>query len=420
MWIRGSVTVDVCELNGAQQPDSVCESDDSSPERKSCEDAWTPGWAKPGAVSRLQVSQANINAARASVAAICGNSASSAYVQERHGRDEITATEDGTVARTTVGLSKKLAAGEAVTVPLTASGVANGDYTIALAGINSGVMLNKSNPYSAARPAVVFTGHATNRVRFAALDVRGVSDGNNEGSETLRLGIGTVTNTNLAAGTQLHRSSQTARVKIKDAGSPALAPPAPTEAVANVQITTVDDASVSVTWDALDHATSYEVSWSAESSDSPSASAGTLPSVTGTSAPIQHDASEPMTLTVTVMPEYVDKNSDTKQLSNLASTATLNIGPVAQDAQAESAQTIVTPPPDCVSDKLLGKVRHYYDINKHRAPGFGQNWKRVLLAFGDLSDANLTPFSAAEAKVRESRWFGWKPLRVALDCIEAG
>ena len=127
-----------------------------------------------------------------------------------------------------------------------------------------------------------------------------------------------------------------------------------------------------------------------------------------------------MTLTVTVTPEYVDKNGDTKQLSNLAGTTTFDIVPVAQDAQAESAQATVTPPPDCVSGSLLGKVRHYYDINKHRAPGYGQNWRRVLLAFGDLSDANLRPFTATEARVRESRWFGWKPVRVALECIEAG
>ena len=202
--------------------------------------------------------------------------------------------------------------------------------------------------------------------------------------------------------------------------TPAQAASAPTDSVANVQVTAVDDASASVTWDAVVHATSYEVSWSAESSDSLNAVAGTLPSVTGTSATIQHDASEPMTLAVTVTPEYADKNGDTKQLGNLAGTATLDVGPVRQDAQAESEPAIVTPPPDCVSDKLLAKVRHYYDINKHRTPGHGQNWRRVLIAFGDLSDANLTPFTATEARVRESRWFGWKPVRVALECIEAG
>ncbi len=32
------------------------------------------------------------------------------------------------------------------------------------------------------------------------------------------------------------------------------------------------------------------------------------------------------------------------------------------------------PATDCVSDALLEKVRHYYEINKHRSPGFGTNW----------------------------------------------
>ena len=133
--------------------------------------------------------------------------------------------------------------------------------------------------------------------------------------------------------------------------------------------------------------------------------------MSGTSATIQHDASELRPLTVTVTPECVDKNGDTQQLSNLASTATLDIGPVGQDAQAESEPANVPPPPDCVSDAILNKVGHYYDINQHRVPVTARTG-------GDLSDANLTPFTAAEARVRESKWFGWKPGRVALDCIE--
>ena len=194
----------------------------------------------------------------------------------------------------------------------------------------------------------------------------------------------------------------------------------PTESVANVQVAAVDATSASVSWDAVEHATSFEVSWSAESSDSLNAIAGTLPSVTGTSATIQHDASEPMTLTVTVTPEHVDNNGDTKQSSNLAGTATLNVGPAEQDPQVATGPATVTPPPDCVSESLLRKVRNYYDMNKRRAPGYGQNWKRVLLAFGDRSDTNLTPFTAAEARDSESRWPGWKPVREALECIEAG
>ena len=77
------------------------------------------------------------------------------------------------------------------------------------------------------------------------------------------------------------------------------------------------------------------------------------------------------------------------------------------------------PATDCVPDVLLEKVRNYYDINKHRSPGFGTNWKRVLIAFGDVEDSQLTAMSAADARTRESRWFGWQPVRKALDCIEA-
>ncbi len=97
-------------------------------------------------------------------------------------------------------------------------------------------------------------------------------------------------------------------------------------------------------------------------------------------------------------------------LAIIAATLTfggLSTNPV--DAQSESS---------CVSDAMLAKVRHYYDINKHRAPGHGQNWKRVLVAFGDVEDSNLTAMTAASARERETRWWGWKPVRKALECIE--
>ena len=117
--------------------------------------------------------------------------------------------------------------------------------------------------------------------------------------------------------------------ELRTRNAPATAAPAPTEKISNLQVTEVDATSVSVTWDAVANATSYDVSWSAESSDSLNASAG-AESVTGTSATIQHDASVPMTLTVTVTPEYIDKNGVTQQLNELAGTATLAVGPSGQ------------------------------------------------------------------------------------------
>ena len=74
---------------------------------------------------------------------------------------------------------------------------------------------------------------------------------------------------------------------------------------------------------------------------------------------------------------------------------------------------------DCVSDSLLATVRHYYDVNRNRSPNYGENWKRVLVAFGDVEDDLLLPYTAEEAQQSEQRWSGWKPIREALECIEA-
>ena len=210
----------------------------------------------------------------------------------------------------------------------------------------------------------------------------------------------------------------------------------PTTAVANVQVTAVDAVSASVSWDAVPHATSYEVSW--DGSGSQTASTGILPSVTGTTATIQHNAQEAMTITVTVTPEYVDGNGQTRLASDLAGTATLDVGqgtggtqnpdsqdadtqdaPEEQDDQDEQPAPVITPASQCVSDSLLNLVRYYYSANQNRAPNYGENWKRVLIAFGDVQDDQLTPFTAAEATQGEAIWSGWKPVRQTLACIEA-
>ena len=73
----------------------------------------------------------------------------------------------------------------------------------------------------------------------------------------------------------------------------------------------------------------------------------------------------------------------------------------------------------CVTDSVISTVRRYYDVNKDRAPNYGRNWKRVLITFRDVQDSQLTPFTASEALAGEQRWFGWMPVREALECIEA-
>ena len=207
-------------------------------------------------------------------------------------------------------------------------------------------------------------------------------------------------------------------------------PPVPDTPVTNVQVSTVDDASAAVSWDAVEHATSYRVSWEAEGSDPQLTITGIVPSVAGTSATIRHDAREAMTLTLTVTPEYVDGNGDTQRLDALAGTATLAVAP--SDPQSADPQSVVTAAARsaaadaCVSEHLMATTERYYGINRHKAPGYGANWFSVLVAFGERTPTEWTtdsrtilPMSAASSRERESRWHGWRPFTKALECVEA-
>ncbi len=201
--------------------------------------------------------------------------------------------------------------------------------------------------------------------------------------------------------------------------SPAQAAPAPTEQVANLQVAAVDDASVSVTWDAVPHATSYDVSWSAESSDSLSASAGDLPGVTGTSATIQHDATVAMTLTVTVTPEHVDDNGDTQQLAALAATATAAVGP-GSDALSASAQASPQEAEQaCVSNALLADVDARIAASGSTAGV--ERWTRVKNALTGQQDAiALSEVEEIYERRSQNGWSTgqWDPVIEALECLE--
>ncbi len=200
--------------------------------------------------------------------------------------------------------------------------------------------------------------------------------------------------------------------------APAPSVAVPTGAVANVQVTAVDDASARVTWDAVEHATSYDVSWSAESSDALSASAGDLPGVTGTTTTIEHDAQGPMTLTVTVTPEYVDEHGDTRQLDSLAATATLAVGP-GSDALSASAQSTDSPTPACVSEALLADAQKAAGETWRTSPGHVERWSRVLAAFGVSNQYSSNPMTVAEAKAQADRGLQrWVPVVTALECLE--
>ena len=199
----------------------------------------------------------------------------------------------------------------------------------------------------------------------------------------------------------------------------------PTEAISNLQVAAVDAASASVTWDAVPHATSYEVAWDVESGET--SLAGILPSLTGTSATIQHSAEEPMTLTVMVTPEYVDGNGVTQQLGGLAATATLTVGPggTESDSQSDSIQPGSVQSSDsqaaaCVSDALRADVQGYAGETWRTSPDHVERWSRVLAAFGDSNAYSNNPMTLAEAQAQADRGLQrWVPVVPALECLAA-
>ena len=142
------------------------------------------------------------------------------------------------------------------------------------------------------------------------------------------------------------------------------------------------------------------------------------------------------TITIPTSGSYtltVSTTGDSVEEADGSITATVNTGTGYTVSSSSGSATVavsdddaggqtLTPSQDvidtCVSDSLLRLVRGYYDANKDRAPNHGRNWKRVLIAFADVQDPQLTPFTATEALASEQTWFGWKPVRQALECIE--
>ena len=203
--------------------------------------------------------------------------------------------------------------------------------------------------------------------------------------------------------------------------------PVPDTAVANVRATAVDDASASVSWDAVEHATAYEVSWSAESSDAQTVLSG-VESVTGTSATIRHNAQVAMTLTVTVTPEYIDDNGLTQPLKDLAGTATLEVGPQplggggtngggdGSGVDAGEGDARASAIAACVSADLMQHVEARIEI------AITDRWVRIRNAL--IGQPNAITLAEVKEIYENRKANGWDTNRLeeviaAMECIES-
>ncbi len=107
-----------------------------------------------------------------------------------------------------------------------------------------------------------------------------------------------------------------------------------------------------------------------------------------------------------------------------AVTATLGAGAGYTLAAASASVAVAdndAAPATCAATPagLVATVRGYYQSNRNRADrDFGENWLRVLIAFGAETSATLEPYTAAEARAGEAVWRGWRPVRVELERLE--
>ena len=69
---------------------------------------------------------------------------------------------------------------------------------------------------------------------------------------------------------------------------------------------------------------------------------------------------------------------------------------------------------------VVKRVEGYYEANKHRADrNHGENWLRVLVAFGQYQERGIAPYSAAEARESAKVWRGWEEVALALEGLES-
>ncbi len=316
-------------------------------------------------------------------------------------------TEGGTKA-VTLTLGRGLVQGETLAVPITFAGTAtrNTDYT--LSGTDAtGVTYTNLNSGTA---SVKFTGpNSGTTATVAAITFNATADSTAESpEETVDIGLGTLVQTGLSGGTT--ETDSLASFNITD--------PAPLPVITVTGGATVTEGT----------AAGFIVS----ATPNPSATLTVNLNVTqsGQFAALADLNTQTMTVDTSGTATYtVDTVGDQVNEADGSVTVTVGSG-TGYTVGSPSAATVAVsdddiPPSTCVPETLLQKVEEYYDHNKDSSPGYGHNWFRVLVAFGERSPSAwtqdsraITSMTAVEAQQREASWFGWGPVAEALECLE--
>ncbi len=271
--------------------------------------------------------------------------------------------------------------------------------------------------------------------RSAELVIPITSDGTREGDERFRVFIvdtdrtymgvrGTYNSLYSAPGIDFTIKGQSGGPQQSPSQQPE-PPPVPTQAVSNIQMTALDADNAKVTWDEVEHATGYELEW--EGSGSSVNIAGIDIDITGTTYTIDHYAPEPMTLTITVIPQYIDENGDTQQLNDLSGTAVFDVGGGSQssdDQDSIQSQDTIQSQDDnnqqleenCDLDEVQSDVENYV-LETYNGDAHVARWQRVLNAFA----GNDGGMSGVEARFMATLFSAnrWEPVAEGIECLEA-
>ena len=191
---------------------------------------------------------------------------------------------------------------------------------------------------------------------------------------------------------------------------PAQAAPVPTTAVAGLTVTDSGGTTATATWDAVPHADRYRVSYSAESQDGTTQTAGAFDDIAATGLAFDHGIAAPATVTVTVAPGYDSTDSDgttVVYLDSLAATAALQTGQSSQQADSDAdddGTPHCTPalPDDAVTVAVITGWRDALT----NAAGI-KRFNRVLAALGvDTAEKPMPAELAHEVAdwLQNSRW----------------